>query len=66
MMDDSLRRMIAEAYDETVAEALAQGHSQATAHTEGITAAAMFLSSMTGQEDAAARSSVESLRLEVA
>lgn len=64
-MDDSTRKMIAEAYDETVSEALAQGHPSATAHKEGITATAMFLSSMTGLEDAAARSSVEGLGLEV-
>ncbi len=61
-----MRKMIAEAYDETVAEALAQGQPQAVAHREGVTAAAMFLSSMTGVEDAAARSSVESLRLDAA
>jgi len=63
-MDDSMRRMVAEAYDETVAEAMAQGHPIETAHKEGVTAASMFLSSMTGVEDATARASVESLNLE--
>ena len=63
-MDDSMKRMVAEAYDETVSEAMAQGHPPETAHKEAITAAAMFLSSMTGVEDAAARASVEGLGLE--
>jgi transcription initiation factor TFIIIB Brf1 subunit/transcription initiation factor TFIIB len=62
-LDEGMVRMIAEAYDETVAEALAQGHSHETAHREGVTAAAMFLASMTGQEDATARQVVESLGL---
>lgn len=65
-MDESTRRMVIEAYDETVSEALAQGHPPETAHKEGVTAAAMFLSSMTGVEDAQARASVESLNLEPA
>ncbi|HVI53053.1 MAG TPA: hypothetical protein VM661_17725 [Candidatus Sulfotelmatobacter sp.] len=65
-MDDAMRRMVAEAYDETVAEAMAQGHPPEKAHKEGVTAAAMFLSSMTGVEDAAARADVESLNLEPA
>jgi uncharacterized protein YsxB (DUF464 family) len=63
-MDEPMRKMIAEAYDETVSEAMAQGHPPEKAHGEGIIAAAMFLSSMTGVEDAAARAKVEGLRLE--
>jgi len=63
-MDESMRKMIAEAYDETVSEAMAQGLPPERAHGEGITAAAMFLSSMTGVEDMAAREKVESLGLE--
>ena len=62
-MDDSTRTMLAEAYDETVSEALAQGRDNATAHKEGVVAAAMFLSSLTGIEDAAARAEVEKLGL---
>ena len=62
-MDDGMAKMVAEAYDETVAEAMAQGHPAEVAHKEGVTAAAMFLSSMTGAEDAAARSQVEGLGL---
>lgn len=63
-MDDATRKMITEAYDETVSEALAQGHPNDTAHKEGITAASMFLASMSGIEDAAARAEVEKLGLE--
>lgn len=63
-MDESTKRMVCEAYDETVSEALAQGHPPDTAHKEGITAASMFLASMIGVEDAAARASVEALGLE--
>jgi hypothetical protein len=63
-MDDSTRKMVAEAYDETVAEAMAQGRAGEVAHREGVTAAAMFLSSLTGVEDAAARSAVDQLGLE--
>ena len=62
-MDQDTAKMVAEAYDETVSEALAQGHSPETAHKEGITAAAMFLASLTGVEDAAARVQVEGLGL---
>lgn len=62
-MDDSTRDMIAQAYDETVAEALAQGQGAETAHREGITAASMFLASMNGIEDAAARAAVEAMGL---
>lgn len=62
-MDSGTRDMIAQAYDETVAEALSQGHAADQAHREGITAASMFLAAMNGLEDAAARSAVESLGL---
>lgn len=62
-MDHGMAKMVAEAYDETVAEALAQGHSMEIAHKEGTTAAAMFLSSLTGVEDQAARAEVEALGL---
>ena len=65
-MDDSTKKMLAEAYDETVAEALAAGRARAEAHKEGITAAAMFLSSLSGIEDAAARAQVATLGLSVA
>jgi len=62
-MDDKMAKMVADAYDETVSEALAQGHASDTAHREGVTAAAMFLASMTGSEDASARAAVERLGL---
>lgn len=62
-MDASTREMISQAYDETVMEAMAQGHPADTAHREGITAASMFLASMTGTEDSAARTQVEGLGL---
>ncbi|KAF0221216.1 MAG: hypothetical protein FD176_3200 [Rhodospirillaceae bacterium] len=62
-LDPSVRLMVTEAYEETVAEAMAQGQPAATAHREGTTAAAMFLASMSGLEDAAARVEVEALGL---
>jgi len=62
-MDDSSKLMLMDAYDETVRDAIAAGHSSDIAHKEGITAAAMFLSSMTGLEDNAARNQVEGLGL---
>ncbi len=62
-MDDTMMKMVAGAYDETISEAMAQGRAADVAHKEGITAAAMFLASMTGIEDAAARSEIEQLGL---
>jgi len=62
-MDDTTAKMVADAYDETVTEAMAQGHAADTAHKEGLTAASMFLASMTGIEDATARAEVEGLGL---
>jgi hypothetical protein len=63
-MDAPMKKMVAEAYDETVAEALAAGHPPEVAHREGITAAAMFLSSISGIEDETARAEVQQLGLE--
>jgi hypothetical protein len=62
-MDDGTAKMVAEADDETVSEALAQVRNPDIAHREGITAAAMFLASMTGIEDTTARGQVEALGL---
>lgn len=62
-MDASTLEMLSQAYDETVSDALSQGHPGDVAHQEGIIAAAMFLSSMTGIEDAAARAAVQQLGL---
>jgi uncharacterized membrane protein len=62
-MDNSTAKMVAEAYDETISESLAQGRSADIAHREGLTAAAMFLASMSGQDDAAALAEVEKLGL---
>ena len=59
-----MQKMVADAYDETVSEAMAAGRTADVAHKEGITAAAMFLSSMNGIEDAAARKEVEALGLQ--
>lgn len=58
-MDASTLEMVLTAYDETVQDAEAAGHSAAVAHAEGITAAAMLLAAVTGVEDAAARKEVE-------
>ena len=60
---DENSRMLAEAYDETVRDALSQGCPIDHAHREGITAAAMFLSALTGVEDAAALAQVKMLSL---
>ena len=60
-MDQQTGAMLEEAYDETVRDSIAQGHGLDVAHREGIVAASMFLSSMTGIEDAAARAQVEAL-----
>jgi hypothetical protein len=56
-------KMVAEAYDETVHEAIAQGRSPEIAHREGITAAAMLYASMSGIDDSIALSEVEALNL---
>ena len=62
-MDEPMVRMVAEAYDETLAEALAQGRHPDVAHREGLTAAAMFFASMAGIDDASARAEVEAIGL---
>ena len=62
-MDADTAEMVKEAYDETVAEAVAQGNSPEVAHAEGVTAAAMLLSAVTGVEDQDARKQVEALNL---
>ena len=60
-MDASTMEMVLTAYDETVQDALSAGHPEATAHTEGLTAAAMLLAAVTGVEDVTARTEVEAL-----
>ncbi|KIL97469.1 hypothetical protein CCC_00530 [Paramagnetospirillum magnetotacticum MS-1] len=60
-MDAATLEMVLTAYDETVQDALASGHGDGVAHTEGLTAAAMLLAAVTGVEDAAARAEVEML-----
>jgi hypothetical protein len=65
-IDENTARMLAEAYDETVAEASAQGRPSEEAHREGLTAAAMFLAAMQGMEDNTARAEVERLGLKSA
>lgn len=62
-MDAATFEMVLTAYDETCRDARAQGQSEAVAHKEGITAAAMCLAAMTGTEDAAARAEVERMDL---
>jgi len=62
-LDDRTAKMVANAYDETVYEAMEQGRPAEVAHKEGVTAAAMFLASVAGVEDAAARAKVEALGL---
>jgi hypothetical protein len=60
-MDAATLEMVLTAYDETSQDARAQGHPEAVAHKEGLTAAAMCLAAMTGVEDAAALAQVERL-----
>jgi hypothetical protein len=60
-MDAATLEMVLTAYDETVQDALSAGRPEATAHTEGLTAAAMLLAAITGVEDAAARAEVEAV-----
>ena len=62
-MDHSTKTMVSEAYDDTVHEALSRGVGIDTAHKEGLTAAAMFLASLVGIEDATARTKVQALGL---
>lgn len=62
-MEAATFEMVLTAYDETCRDARGQGHDDATAHREGITAAAMCLAAMTGIEDGPARAEVERLDL---
>ena len=58
-----MRDLIEETYFETSEEALARSLSKLEAHKEGVTAAAMMLSSLTGLEDEPAKAEVVSLNL---
>lgn len=60
-MDSSTQHMLEDSYMETVEEALGAGHTEDTAHQEGVTAAAMMLAAMEGMEDAIARNEVDSM-----
>ncbi|TAN61956.1 MAG: hypothetical protein EPN20_11555 [Magnetospirillum sp.] len=60
-MDAATLEMVLTAYDETVQDAMAGGHSDEVAHAEGLTAAAMLLAAVTGVEDSAARAEVEGI-----
>ena len=61
--DPSLKDMVEECYFETVAEALDAGHSNLVAHKEGVTGAAMLLSSMSEMEHEDAKAAIVSLNL---
>jgi hypothetical protein len=60
-MDAATLEMVLTAYDETVQDAAGSGRTDAVAHAEGLTAAAMLLAAVTGVEDAAARAEVEKI-----
>lgn len=60
-MDPHVHEMLLTAYEETRQDALTAGHNAATAHAEGLTAAAMLLAAVTGLEDAAARAQVDGI-----
>lgn len=62
-IDPSIQAMVEECYYETVAEAMDAGHSKLVAHKEGVTGAAMLLSSMSEMEDEDAKSAVVALNL---
>jgi hypothetical protein len=64
-MDQALAKMVAQAYDETIQDALGQGRPANVAHQEGITAAAMLLAAMSGVEDLQALRQVEALNLQI-
>lgn len=62
-MDGATRTMVEEAYHEAVRESAARGGSLLSAHKEGIVAAAMLLSALTGQQDEDAKGAVVALNL---
>ncbi|HYG86939.1 MAG TPA: hypothetical protein VD978_11835 [Azospirillum sp.] len=62
-MDAATRHMVEDAYQEATQEALGRGLSRLTSHKEGVVAAAMLLSAITGQEDEDARAAIVSLNL---
>ena len=62
-MDKATFEMVLTAYDETAREALSRGLSPDVANKEGNTAAAMFLASFNGADDAAAKVEIEELNL---
>lgn len=62
-MDNATRTMVEEAYHEAVTESLGRGLSTLTAHKEGVTAAAMLLSALTGRQDDQAKADVVALNL---
>lgn len=63
-LDEATVIMVQESYVETIQEAIEGGQDKATAHAEGLTAASMFVASLKGVDDAAARSIVEGLGLD--
>lgn len=62
-MDSTTKEMVLTAYDDTYADACAQGHDHDTAHKEGVTAAAMCLAAVAGVQDDEARKQVIALNL---
>ena len=60
-MDAATRRMITDAYQEAIDEAIGRGVS--FAHKEAVTAAAMLLSALTAVEDEIAKGQVVGLNL---
>ena len=61
--DEYQQDMLVIAYDETVDEAFARGASPLNAHMEGVVAASMLLSALTGIEDEPARRAIVALGL---
>ncbi len=56
-----LKGMVEECYFETVIEAINAGHSKLVAHKEGVTGAAMLLSSMNNMEHEEAKQTIVAL-----
>ncbi len=62
-MDSMLKGMVEECYFETIVEAINAGHSKLVAHKEGVTGAAMLLSSMNNMEHEEAKQAIVAMNL---
>ena len=63
ILDTATRRLITDAYQEAIDEAVVRGVSLLNAHKEAVTAAAMLLSALTSVEDEIAKNQIVALNL---